>query len=238
MNPDATTTATTESRNSISQDDSVIYKSWDLLIYEVWVLGIVSTWAWGCGTDQYLLPQFRANVGQKHHLDVGSGTGYYLRKGNLPPSTKLTLVDLERPALEVGLKRCGRTSGVDVHGLVADILQPLPVDDQFDSVSMYYLLHCIPAPVEAKCHIFQHIKKNMTADGVIHGANVLGRGVRRDNAFAAHVRRRVLEAGIFHNEEDNAYDFEHALRNNFHEVQTSVVGSVFVFRAAKPRFDA
>lgn len=66
----------------------------DLLIYEIWVLGIVSTWAWGCGTSQYLLPQFRANVGQQNHLDIGSGTGYYLRKGNIPRSTKLTLVDL------------------------------------------------------------------------------------------------------------------------------------------------
>ncbi|ROW15984.1 hypothetical protein VPNG_02626 [Cytospora leucostoma] len=232
-----TATASTVSSDSDAHKEEVIYKSWDLLIYEIWVLGIVSTWAWGCGTNQYLLPQFRANVGQQHHLDIGSGTGYYLRKGNIPRSTKLTLVDLERPALEVGLRRSGRADGDNVRGIVADILQPLPVDDRFDSVSMYYLLHCIPAPVVAKCRIFEHIKRNMTPNGVIHGANVLGRGIRRDNAFAAHVRHGVLKAGIFHNEDDNAYDFEHALRKNFHEVETSVVGSVFVFRAAKPRFN-
>jgi hypothetical protein len=230
-----TTVATSPSTMSKSEEpEEVIYKSWDLLIYEVWVLGIVSTWAWGCGTDTYLLPQFRASVGKQHHLDIGSGTGYYLRKGHIPATTKLTLLDLERPALDLGLKRCGRA---DARGLLANILEPLPVDDKFDSVSMYYLLHCIPATVKEKCGIFAHIKNNMTADGVIHGANVLGKGVRDDSRFAAHVRRGVLKAGIFHNEDDNAFDFEYALRNNFEEVETRVVGSVFMFRAAKPKFD-
>ncbi|KAI4861654.1 S-adenosyl-L-methionine-dependent methyltransferase [Hypoxylon rubiginosum] len=214
----------------------VVYKSWDLLIYEIWVLGIVSTWAWGCGTDAYLLPQFRANVGKKHHLDIGSGTGYYLRRGGIPAATQLTLVDLERPALEIGLHRSGRAG--DARGIVADILQPLPVEDdtKFDSVSMYYLLHCISASVDAKCGIFAHIKHNMTPDGVIHGANVLGKGVRRDNLFAKHIRHMVLRDGIFHNEDDNAYEFEHALRQNFEEVETAVVGSVFMFRAARPKY--
>lgn len=219
---------------AVEKPGAVIYKFWDLLIYEIWVLWIVSTWAWGCSTDKYLLPQFRKNAGKHHHLDIGSGTGYYVRRGQIPASTKLTLVDLERPALDVGLKRCGRPNA---RGLIANILQPLPVDDKFDSVSMYYLLHCIPASVEEKCYIFKHIKNNMTTDGVIHGASVLGKGIRRDNAFAARVRRGVLEAGIFHNEDDNAYSFEHALRQNFNNVETRVVGSVFMFSAAGPKFE-
>lgn len=231
----AESSSTTSDRlNNSTKETEVVYKPWDLLIYEIWVLGIVSTWAWGCSTTKYLLPQFRANAGQVHHLDIGSGSGYYLRKGNLPRTTRLTLLDLEKPALYLGLKRCGRA---DARGIQANILEPLPVQDKFDSVSMYYLLHCIPATVTEKCAIFAHIKRNMTPDGVIHGANVLGRGVRDDGRFAAHVRRGVLKAGIFHNLDDNAYDFEHALRQNFEHVQTRVVGSVFMFRAARPRLD-
>lgn len=209
----------------------VVYKAWDLFVYELWVLGIVSTWAWGCSTKKYLVPLFRSNVG-KNHLDIGSGTAYYVRNGGIPSSTRLTLLDLEQPALDLGLKRSGRP---DAHGILANILQPLGTKEKFDSVSMYYLLHCIPATVEEKCQIFSHIKFNMTADGVIHGANVLGKGVREDNRFAAHVRRGVLRVGIFQNRDDNAYDFEHALRENFHNVETWVVGSVFMFRAANPK---
>ena len=101
---------------------------------------------------------------------------------------------------------------------------------------MYYLLHCIPATVE-KCRIFSTLKHNITANSVIHGTNILGKGVRRDNAFAAHVRHGVLKVGIFHNRDDNAYDREHALRQNFKEVERWVVGSTFVFKAEKPKFD-
>jgi SAM-dependent methyltransferase len=235
MSKTATTTTTSEV-SSIeiikAPPEKVVYKSWDLFIYEIWVLGIVSTWAWGCSTAKYLIPLFRSNVG-KNHLDIGTGTGYYLRKAEVPASTKLTLIDLERPALEVGMKRCGRK---DVRGIVGDVMEPLDIQDKFDSVSMYYLLHCIPATVEEKCRIFANVKNVMTEDGVLHGANVLGKGIRKDNMFAAHIRHVVLRDGILHNREDNAYDFEHALRENFENVETWVVGSVFLFRAQKPKF--
>ncbi|KHN97630.1 uncharacterized protein MAM_04645 [Metarhizium album ARSEF 1941] len=221
------------SASSANEKTAELYKTRRLLVYDYWVLGIVSTYAWGCPTSQYPLPQFRANVG-KNHLDIGIGTGYYLRKGRLPATTRVTLVDIEKTALEFGLKRCGRS---DARGIVADILKPLPVDDKFDSVSMYYLLHCIPATVEDKCGIFSHIRNNMTSDGVIHGATVVARGVRKDGRFAAHMRRKVVEAGIFQNADDNPYDFEHALRRNFHQVEVRVVGAVFLFRAAKPKSD-
>lgn len=114
--------------------------------------------------DAYLLPQSQANVGKKHQLDIGSGTGYYLRRGGLPAATQLTLVGLERPALEIGLHRSGRAG--DARGIVADILQPFLVEDdtKFDSISVYYLLHCISANVKAKCGIFAHIKHNITPE--------------------------------------------------------------------------
>lgn len=200
-----------KSDSSATTDDlhkKPLYTPWRLAIYDFWVLGVVSTWAWGCSTLQYLVPLFCANIGQKH-LDIGAGTGYYLRKAKFPPSSRLTLVDNEKPALEVALARSKQS---DAEGIVADILQPLPTKDKFDSVSMYYLLHCIPATVEDKCAIFSHIRRNMTDNGVVHGANVLGKGIRRDNWFAAFIRRGCLNHGIFHNMNDNAYDFEKALQ--------------------------
>ncbi|KAJ5220533.1 hypothetical protein N7468_009737 [Penicillium chermesinum] len=207
-----------------------VYTPWRLAVYDIWVLGIVSTWAWGCPISQYLIPLFRSNVG-KNHLDIGAGTGYYLRKAHIPPSAQLTIVDNEEAALSVAIARSNRP---DARGIVTDILQPLPATEKFDSVSMYYLLHCLPVPVAVKCRVFSHLKKDMTADGVIHGANVLGCGVRKDNWFAAFIRRGCLKHGVFHNREDNAYEFERALRENFHQVETWVVGSIFIFRAARP----
>jgi SAM-dependent methyltransferase len=201
--------------------------------YDHWVLGIVSTYAWGCPTSRYTLPQYRANIGE-NHLDIGIATGYYLRHGGIPLTTNITVVDTNKPAMEYALERLGRR---DARAIVADILKPLPIQDKFDSVSMYYLLNCIPAGVEHKCAVFSHIRNNMTPNGVIHGASIVGKGVRVDNKFAARMRGKLLAAGIFQNKEDSPFDFEKALRQNFHEVEVRVVGTVFLFRAACPRLD-
>ncbi|KAJ9411151.1 hypothetical protein DTO045G8_783 [Paecilomyces variotii] len=230
-----TETATTSTDQSLKPqaEHDTVYTPWRLFIYDIWVLGIVSTWAWGCRISTYLIPLFSANVGTRH-LDIGAGTGYYLRHAHIPSTTQLTILDNEEHALNVAIARAGHPPS-KTHGIVADILQPLPTTNQkFESVSMYYLLHCLPVPVEAKCQVFVNIKNNMTKDGVVHGANVLGKGVRKDNWFAAFIRRGCLNHGVFHNREDNAFDFEKALRENFREVETWVVGSVFVFWAKGP----
>ncbi|GKZ25088.1 hypothetical protein AbraIFM66951_001601 [Aspergillus brasiliensis] len=243
MSSTTTTTSTTTCtpKNPPEETTKQIYTPWRLFIYDIWVLGIVSTFAWGCRISKYLIPLFRLNIG-KNHLDIGAGTGYYLNHAQIPRDTNLTIADNEPHALNVALARCTHPS-TQTHGIVTDILQPFPFPapkeekDKFDSISMYYLLHCLPVPMATKCKIFTHLKKYMTHDGVIHGANVLGKGVRKDNWFAAIIRRGCLKHGVFHNEQDNAWEFERALRENFREVETWVVGSVFVFRAKGPIFD-
>jgi hypothetical protein len=50
--------------------------------------------------------------------------------------------------------------------------------------------------------------------------------------------RSCGEAGrVFHNREDNAYEFEDALRRNFKKVETWVVGAIFIWRAEGPKLD-
>lgn len=56
-------------------------------------------------------------------------------------------MDLEKPSLDLGLERSGRP---DAHGILANLLEPLPVQDKFDSVLMYYLLYCIPITMKDK----------------------------------------------------------------------------------------
>jgi SAM-dependent methyltransferase len=222
-----------DSTTAAPEKGRAIYTPLFLLIYDFWVLGIVNTFAWGCSTTRYLLPQFRANV-RKNHLDIGVGTGYYLDRGQIPHTTRLTLVDTEQVALDTAQRRSRRS---DANLVIADILQPFSLKEKFDSVSMYYLFHCIPSTMREKCSVFSHIKYNMTADGVIHGANVLGKGVAQDNWLGKRIRRFCLNHGVFHNREDNAYEFEDALRRNFKTVETWVVGTVFVWRAEGPKLD-
>ena len=218
-------------------DTETIYTPLRLFFYDLWVLGIVSTFAWGCSVSSYLLPLFRTNT-RSNHLDIGVGTGYYTAKAQIPASTRLTLLDNESGALELAKKQSKR---FEARGVVADVLRPLPFvnDEKFDSVSMYYLLHCLRTPTpEEKCKAFENVAKVMAPDGVLTGANILGKGVRRDNWFARFIRRACLEHGVFDNRGDSAWIFEQGLRRCFVDVETWVVGSIFIFKAQGVRQDS
>jgi len=212
------------------EEGETLYTPWRLAFYDWWVLGVVNSYAWCCPTSTYLMPLFKENV-RKNHLDIGVGTGYFLGQA-VPKDVNLTLVDNESHALAVAKDRAGRP---DAAAVLADVLEPLPLSQKYGSVSMYYLLHCVRASVEDKCKVFSHIKEHMEPDGVLTGANVLGKGVAQDNFFGRFIRRAITSHGIFANQEDNAYDFEKALRDNFNKVETWVVGSVFIFRAEGPK---
>jgi len=172
-----TTTATKKTQTQDSSSPALprgaaSYSGWRLAIYDFWVLGIVNTFAWRCPTSTRLLPLFRENIGA-NHLDIGVGTGYYLQHAGISEGTLVALCDLSPVALEAAKARL--PPHVHVGGVfLADVLQPLPTKDRFDSASMFFLLHCLPGPVERKTVVFDHVRQNLTPNGVLTGATILG----------------------------------------------------------------
>ena len=206
-----------------------IYSRWLLAIYDWWVLGIVSTFAWRCRTSKVLLPFFRQYV-SPDHLDIGVGTGYYLAKSDLPATTSVTLLDLNQNSLDVAKERFGRP---DAKLIMHDIFEPLDPSLKFGSISMFYLLHCLPGPVERKMAIFGHLKNNLREDGVIYGANILGAGVRH-NAFGKMVLAGGNKKGFFDNWGDSAEALERGLKQHFKNVEYSIEGVIFTFKCSQP----
>ena len=209
---------------------AAVYNTWKIHIYDWWVLGFVNSWAWGCPTNSHLLPLMKSNI-RSNHLDIGVGTGYYLEHSAIPTSTRLTLCDLSPKALQMAKSRAGRPDTVE---LLCDITKPLPTKTQFDSISMFFLLHCLPGPLEQKTVVFDHIKHNLTPDGVITGATVLGKGVK-DTFIGHYVRRFCENDGIMDNRTDDAATFIESMRKNFDHVEVDVVGVVLVFKLMRPR---
>lgn len=216
---------------------AIYSQSWLLTIYDWWVLGIVSTYAWACSVPQYTLPWFRSNVRKGQHLDIGVGTGYYLAQADLT-GVQVSLADLNQDALDATKGRLvaeGKVKAENTKSILHDITRPLPAFcPKFDSISLYYLLHCMPGPVPAKTAIFSHLKHSLTSDGVISGASILGKDVRH-NLFGRLIMAFGNWNGMFDNRADNAADFDDALRQNFDEVETQVKGAIFLWRASKPK---
>jgi SAM-dependent methyltransferase len=202
------------------------------LIYDIWVLGITNTYIWRCSTSAILLPFFKKHK-TAHHLDIGVGTGYFLKYAGFEKNAEVTLVDLNQDSLDVASKRIPelRTKCIE-----HDVLKPLPIpaDQKFESISLMYLLHCMPGPPESKAAIFSHLKHNLADDGVLFGATVLGKGVEHN--WAGRVLMRTYnQQGIFGNLDDGAEVFLKELKANFEEVEAEVRGVVLLFVARYPK---
>jgi SAM-dependent methyltransferase len=144
------------------------YYTWvTLYVYDFWVLYISNSFAWRCSTRNILLPFFKSHVGRQH-LDVGVGTGYYpARAAGNTPMEALTLVDLNPNCLSMASRRIQfpRPKKNGTSTIVADALQPgiLPSRSlkSFDSISLMYLIHTLPAGPRGNKNKLQQISCNV-----------------------------------------------------------------------------
>lgn len=209
---------------------AAVYSPLTLALYDAWVLGISNRYAWRCPTRSVLLPFFSQHV-KKRHLDIGVGTGYYLANAGLAADTELTLMDLNESSLAAADRRFGRTG---TSKRVHDVIAPLPSDEVFDSISLFYLLHCLAGPVSRKTAIFGHLKNNLSPLGVLFGATILGDEAEH-NGFGRKLMKVYNSKGIFDNHADTEAAFTSALEEHFGDVYTRREGCVLLFAARLPR---
>jgi hypothetical protein len=112
-------------------------------------------------------------------------------------------------------------------------MQPIPGGERFDSISLFYLLHCLPGPLDAKAAIFGNLKHNLQPGGVLFGATILGDEAGH-NGFGRKLMDVYNKKGIFGNRQDTQVGFEGHLRQHFRDVTLKREGRVLLFRAAQP----
>jgi hypothetical protein len=220
---------------------AAIYNPSALKLYDLVVLKISNDYAWRCPTKTTLLPFFTSNLSQ-NHLDIGVGTGYYLRQaiasGALTKDSEITLADLNPNTLEAAQSELRAGAGIEAETILCDIMSPLPLPSpdsptrKFDSISLFYLLHCMPGPPSLKTSIFRHLKNNLSPNGVLYGATILGKGDRIRHNFPGSALMWIYNSvGVFGNVDDSEEDIVGALMEHFMDVKTSVVGVALLFRA-------
>jgi SAM-dependent methyltransferase len=201
-----------------------VYSKKVLSIYDFWVLGISNHYLWKCPT-RLISEQFSMLV-STNHLDVGVGTGYYL-KHFLPQTTKrIALLDLNRNSLETAISAI---SNFQFEVYCGDVLEPLEFNIQkFDSISVNYLLHCLPGNIAEKGIVFKNLKSHMNIGAVLFGSTILGRGTGT-NFFAEKLMNIYNNKGIFSNHNDDLDSLITSLKENFSDVKVEVIGYVALF---------
>lgn len=214
--------------HSDSQKGSQVYTPLSLKAYDWWVLNISNSYAWRCDTESVLLKHFQRFSGE-HHMDIGVGTGYYLTRSRIKPRN-ITLVDLNLNSLNAARARIA--SQFETQCLQHDILLPLPdeMNNAYDSVSMFYLLHCIPGNMMSKAAVITHAAKALKADGTLYGATILGSGVSHNKSGTA-LMNFYNKKGIFSNWQDSAEALHNILETHFREVEVKICGTVALFSA-------
>lgn len=215
-----------------SEHGAAVYSDRVLKIYDRWVLGFSNNYAWKCPTDAVLLPFFQQHL-SSNHLDVGVGSGYYLAHSADKPGQKVTLLDLNDNSLKAAASRIANLQPTLVRD---DVLQPSGAlgDRTFDSISLFYLLHCLPGTMTDKARkVFSTLGTHLTPGGELYGATILG-----DEANHNWLGRRLMglynRKGIFGNRHDTLASLQSALSEYFAKVTVWQVGKVALFRAEMP----
>ncbi len=206
---------------------AAIYTPLILMLYDWWVLGISNRFAWKCPTRSVLLPFFCRHVSVRH-MDVGVGTGFYLANAKLKSGTEVTLLDLNRNSLHAAQARIRH---MHPQSIQHDIMMPLPVGHRvFDSISLFYLLHCLPGNFSEKENVVINIKRQLSPDGVLFGATILGEDANH-NRFGKKLMALYNRKGIFGNQSDTMQGLRAMLERNFRNVDIRQHGKVALFTA-------
>ena len=202
-----------------------VYTKATLPFYDLFVLGFSNRVVWRC-PSKHILALYDRHV-TANHLDVGVGTGYFLDRCRFPTDRpRLALMDLNAHCLEAAAARLARYRP-EVYR--ANVLDPIGFDaPRFGSISLTYLLHCLPGTIRTKGIVFRHLKALLNPGGRIFGATLLCRGVPRSWA-ARRLMALYNSKGIFTNDHDDLDGLRAVLSEHLTAVTVEVVGCAALF---------
>lgn len=200
-----------------------------LKIYNLLVLNISNTWIWRCH-KRIQLQQFNRYI-TENHLDIGVGTGYYLKHCQWPSSAKLSLMDLNPHCLNVAKKLLqDRAPEVYLHDVFQSNANLL---GRFNSISMNYLLHCLPGNMDTKSAAIASATSMLQPNGVLFGATILADAnlhTKTSQGLCAFYNKK----GIFSNREDTLDALKHMIAQHLTDIEISVIGCVALFKGRCP----
>ncbi|MGB6073235.1 MAG: class I SAM-dependent methyltransferase [Rhodococcus sp. (in: high G+C Gram-positive bacteria)] len=204
------------------------YSKLFLAIYDLWVIRLSNDYGWRCNRG-YFVDLYRERIGRRH-LEVGPGSGWVLANIDLPTDIDLTLVDLNANSLEHTASRLNVSPTLIEH----DVMLPLPENvDTFDSVSINYVLHCLPGDWSTKSVALTNLADAMNPEGVLFGSTVIGVD-QNYTALGAALMFVYNRIGAFGNRHDDLPGLRQVLTDRFAQVEVTMVGNVAFFVARHP----
>jgi len=208
-----------------------VYNKFTLAVYDVVLFKILTGRVWGLSTER-LLTFYNEHI-TSNHMDVGVGSGFLLDNCKFPSSQpRLTLMDLNQDCLDHSSKRLQR---YNIKSYKRNILAPITIDESgYDSISMNYLLHCLPGTIVEKMVVFKNLYALLNPGGVIFGSTIIADS-NDSNWLAKRLMKIYNKKGVFTNTEDNIQTMTRLLSEQYEKFELNVVGSAAQFVIHKPK---
>ena len=180
---------------------------------------------WKC-SQKHIIKNYNSNI-TPQHIEIGPGTGYFLKKENLDVSlNKLTLIDVNSKILNYSKSnlKCDY-SNIDVitHDLFTS---EIPRDIPFTSVGINYVLHCVPGNLQTKLDKLISNLGNNTYN--LFGASVVCDPLHM-NPIAEYELMFLNACGIFNNNNDTYEELNEYLNNRNLKFSLEKQGYVAIF---------
>jgi SAM-dependent methyltransferase len=196
-------------------------------VYDPLVVHFANQFTWRC-PSRALLDLYDEHV-SADHLDVGPGTGWYLKHCRFPSSSpRLALMDINANVLA---RSASRLAKYGPEQFLANLLEPIDLGGRrFDSIGMTHVLHCLPGTMSDKARVFDHLRPLLRPGGVLFGSTILFGGVQQTRLSRSQLRQ-MNEQQVFCNVHDSLDALEAALARRFRHHTLCAVGSVGLFTA-------
>ncbi|MBX9577707.1 MAG: class I SAM-dependent methyltransferase [Chthoniobacterales bacterium] len=204
------------------------YTSFTLKLYNFIVPIFNNHCVWRCPT-RYQLEQYHRYV-TPAHLDIGVGTGFFLKKTAWPHNTQLSLMDLNPACLQAAAQS---VSWLSPAIYLSDIFKPQAnLAQKFDSISMNYLLHCLPGDMRSKNSVIANATSMLRPGGILFGSTILP-DPELQNFLSIRMMHYFNKKQIFSNQEDRCLLLKEILEKNLTDVDIKIIGCVALFKGIK-----
>lgn len=216
----------------ISENDihagQAIYTRFVLQIYNFWVIHFSNRFIWRC-PKKFQQEQYH-RYATSNHLDIGVGTGYYLKHNTWPSNVRLALMDINRTCLN-SAKRATQALLPTLYQVDVFKLQEI-LTEQFDSISTNYLLHCLPGSMHTKSIALGNIVALLKPNGVLFGATILS-DEHLHTPLSRFISRFYNQKNYFSNRYDTQAALLDSLQKHLTQVEIEVIGCVALFKGYK-----
>lgn len=204
-----------------------LYSKLTLKFYDFFVMRFFAAMVWRY-KESLMVGIYKENM-SNNHAELGVGTGYCIDKADLESEAqRIGLFDLNEACLSHASQRLKR---FNPECYTQNVLKEFSSEtEQFDSLAIGGVLHCLPGEFVDKCRVFDQIRPILNNNARIFGYTLVRKGIS-ESLVSRFFFSILSKLKVFNNYRDSAGSLKRELDRRFKNAQVIVVGQLAYFTA-------